>query len=873
MLDSIVKQLAAGDERNKIDAYQAFLSAIQAKISVPDQDALLDATPSLLEFIYRDVQNPSTQNLQIATWALKFLATLTRMIPVSEQPEYDGLSNLLNLSLITIEKEEAPKVIVQHHLLFLGQKLHIKIMTSERAARVLVCLSRIHERVQGNVVKVYRLVIYQQFMENIANVMLSRADDWLPTLFNCLLSNKAEVRRHALNLGMTASLRHAKLLTKNVYDMLLSKNEENSFNDLFVKKLESLLDHKDREMALMVPRVWAIIMFFLRPRFNDPDFWAWYRPWLSLLSRGMNSSDRQVKVEAFTAWKRCIYAVMPDRATQENVRRMLRHPFVDGLPNQKELQQGLGRSMMSGYLCLLYYSLRPTTTFDCLDLYWDDYVIAVLNLFVLKKSNGQHLYCSASILQALFQSTEKWNEERANSIQPFEIDELCRLDPTWIRSRLSKVLAVVQPVMLQSHSWAPIDDEKPDAEETAYTNNLALSTWSALMEAVKEAGSKEITVSTGLKLSIASVMNTLFKVGNWLQKNPPPSIPSARAFQLLTDCAISRLGPANFTEKILSRNPESEDFEIAPTPSHRAKAGKMKSAITQLLNMQIDLVSEDLSHLEAFEMVVSMITQCFRAMSARTSKLNLLADLLESLDQRFGQEEVSQLAQDVADHLMGLAEELTRPVLSGLTITSLNSKDFDAILSLNRHFISVRGSAPKVLYEHAVDAAKRTNGAGGLLLAVTEPHAAIIHQFMTADDGTKYSLLLSCANMVISHDVRPRNWGAVERGRKSLYGGVSPMNGTAKAPDLEFTNLSSLANYALRYGYAQLRPAGDAQIYANVIKVLIDYLNRVPPVSYAVFLRHIQAGVCCVLEDSDFHIRDYVEDRGKETLVKEVGLT
>jgi hypothetical protein len=209
-------------------------------------------------------------------------------------------------------------------------------------------------------------------------------------------------------------------------------------------------------------------------------------------------------------------------------------------------------------------------------------------------------------------------------------------------------------------------------------------------------------------------------------------------------------------------------------------------------------------------------------------------------------------------------------VLSGFSLISLNSKDFDAILSLNRHFISVRGSAPKVLYEHAVDAAKRTNGAGGLLLAVTEPHAAIVHQMMTADDGIRYSLLLSCANMVISHDVRPRNWGAVERGRKSLYGGISPINGAAKAPDLEFTNLSSLANYALRYGYAQLRPTGDAQIYANVFKVLIDYLNRIPAVSYAVFLRHIQAGVCCVLDDSDFYIRDYVEDRGKQTLVKEV---
>src|SRR6201995_3979464 len=205
MLHNIVRQLAAGDQKNRIDAYQSFLGAIQAKISVPEQDALLDATPSLLEFVYRDVQNASSQNLQIVTWALKFLATLTRMIPIAEQPEFDGLTSLLDFAITfiemavnkaikdnsVVEKAGIPKVVIHHHLLYLCQKFNPKILTPERAARVLTCLSKIHECVNGNIAKVSPLVIYQKFFEVVPNTMISKPAEWFRNLMNFLLLVKA----------------------------------------------------------------------------------------------------------------------------------------------------------------------------------------------------------------------------------------------------------------------------------------------------------------------------------------------------------------------------------------------------------------------------------------------------------------------------------------------------------------------------------------------------------------------------------------------------------------------------------------------------------------------------------------------------------
>jgi Rap1-interacting factor 1 N terminal len=879
MLDNIVRQLAAGDQRNRIDAYQAFLSAVQAKISVPEQDALLDVAPSLLEFIYRDIQNPSSQNLQIVTSALKFLATLVRLIPTEEQVELVGLSSLLDLSISVIEKTEAPKVVTHHHLLFLCQKFSLKLLTSERISRILTLLNKIHDRVQGNNIKVYRLVIYHQFCELVPNTMITRSPEWLPNVLSGMISYKSEVRSHALNLGMLVSLRHARQLCVCLEEMFATKGKTDdiTFMTHYVQQLNQRLDHQDREVALAVPRVWVVIAMFLRFKFKKEEFWPWFKPWLTLLSRAMNSPDRQLRVEGYTAWKRFIFAVMPDKLTLTRVRKMLRSPFQDSIVNQRELQQGLGRTMMSGYLCLLYYALRPNATFEDLDHNWNDYVLEILIHFPSAKRGGQHLQCAALILQSLFQSQEKWNENRANSLLAFEIDELPRIDPSWIRSRLDKVLPVVETILLHPSSWIPVDEDNSDQERPLYSDNLALYTWSCLMAAVREAGAKEITMSAGLKSSIAATMNTLHKTGRWLAQNPPKSIHPAQAFQLLAECAMTRLGASSFTDRILMKNPESQSFEIAPTPSHRPKFGYLQSPFTHLLMLLIELSSQPnlaMERAKSAELVQSTIDLCWNALSLRTSKLTLLGDLLETLELEYARESsIPPLALETADHVLELAEEITRPTLNGLVASALTSKDFEAILSISRNFIAVHssGRVPKVLYDHAADAAKRSNGAGGMLLAVTEPHAAMVHELMTGDDSSKYTLLITYANLILDNDARPRNWGVVERGRRSLWGGVSPSNSASKNPDLEYTNLSSMANYALRYGYAQLKSkSGDASTYATLFESLCQYLNRAPPVSAAVFLRHIQSGMSYILSDPDFTIRDYVGDRGRQNLLHSV---
>jgi hypothetical protein len=351
----------------------------------------------------------------------------------------------------------------------------------------------------------------------------------------------------------------------------------------------------------------------------------------------------------------------------------------------------------------------------------------------------------------------------------------------------------------------------------------------------------------------------------------------AQAFQLLVECAFTRLGASNFTEKMLLKSPDSQDFTIALTTSNRPKSS-LQSPVTHLITLQLQLCCDPRSPLgtsKSLELVQSIVEHCWNSLSQKPMKLNLLGDVLEALDSQYAKvSPVPRLVVEISEYFLELAEEITRPTLNGLVASNLTAKEFDAVLAISRHYLSLCDSnhIPRVLYEHSADAAKRSHTTGGLLLAVTEPHAAMVHAIMIVDDGSKYSQLINYTSLILDTDSRPRNWGAVERGRRSLGGGLSPNNnGSTKCPDLEYTSLSSLVNDALRYGYSHLKSeSADAQAFSSLFESLCQYLNRIPHGSCAIFLRQIQNGLSYILLDSEFHIRDYSRDRGRQNLLYSV---
>src|ERR1700753_2862632 len=166
------------------------------------------------------------------------------------------------------------------------------------------------------------------------------------------------------------------------------------------------------------------------------------------------------------------------------------------LVSSGDFSAGVGRRILSTYYCLLYYSLRPMSTFEQIDIYWEEYVEHILLKFRLqgtptessgKKQDGktksdilehQHLYHSCLILQNLFQSGCKWTETRAIDSAPFQIDELPQLDSKWVRSRIQKVFKLVSHLILVPECWQL---EAPSTtQENRMSESLALSTWTCL---------------------------------------------------------------------------------------------------------------------------------------------------------------------------------------------------------------------------------------------------------------------------------------------------------------------------------------------------------------------------------------------------------
>jgi hypothetical protein len=176
---------------------------------------------------------------------------------------------------------------------------------------------------------------------------------------------------------------------------------------------------------------------------------------------------------------------------------------------------------------------------------------------------------------------------------------------------------------------------------------------------------------------------------------------------------------------------------------------------------------------------------------------------------------------------------------------------------------------PAGLYGNVVSAVKEFSGSGGVLLAVTEPHSSMISDFMSRDGLDKPDFFLRYTALILEKDSRPRNWGAVERGRKSLWGGVSPVPNRAKNPDLEHTKLSSLVDLALRFGYSHL-DENTFGGFSQLLKRLNQYIKSSRPASSTILLRQIQAGLASLLKDESRLIKNITKNPENQGLLSDV---
>lgn len=345
--------------------------------------------------------------------------------------------------------------------------------------------------------------------------------------------------------------------------------------------------------------------------------WRPLKTWLELIQACFNHSDPHSKAQAVIAWNRLVYVVLPGPSTDRHLLQTLRHPVVSHLERAKHVQrpQRARKAAMSIYSNLLYYAFRPQSSREQLDLCWDEYVFQIL----IKLVNTKEANFACQILAALLGSQARtWNEERATTAASVTLDELPRVDPSWVRQHTAAILELIGPC-LNNATW----DSDPSAESSVR------KLWVSLMESLGEAGRKEVKASMELKETIAHIINLLRRI--WTTY--PTSLGGHTAqetkwisrFEFLVRVAIEKLGAMHFADNVLART-SSEDFEAAPTPSHRSRRTTLQSPVLHLLSLISTRSFSGLDEASGLSLTRSILVPCLEVKPTVLQKLELLKE-------------------------------------------------------------------------------------------------------------------------------------------------------------------------------------------------------------------------------------------------------
>jgi len=855
MLESVVQQLAGEVRSSRIDAYVSLSGTLKAYDGILDPKAIADKMELLMQFIRRDMcatmPGPGPADTALITQALKLLTIFIWTPELSGYLSDDFQSFILDRSIYVLEEPQMPKAIVNHYMHLLAtQNFKSRIMSTERANRLITALDDIQDHVKGNGIIGSRMVVYQRLLEQVRSVMVSRVSDWMDHVFSGMLSTIKPIRSRAIAFGIDAGLAMGTTSTvsRAVMDVFNRSGEDDrKFADFLCDRLNKMVTSK--EDGAHVPQIWSVPVLFLRSRRHQLEHWEHMKAWLYIIQRCFNSSDILVKFQATVAWNRLVFAINPDTSTGHAMMKMLRQPIVSQLDRKasdKPSKQARQVAFAS-YCNLLYYALKPSATHQQLDVYWMQYVSQVFSNAFLSSTADLDMGCQ--ILTSLLGDAQlrAWNENRANEIGPIKAEELPRLDPRWVRSRVSSVIIVFERVFSVAQ-W-------PDTPNQAAQVKQA---WQSFMRALGDAGSKEVKVSTECMESVAEIFNMLQRI--WKRGSSTLDIALnidsqafVESFGFLLEMAIDYLGPLPFTEKLLLRN-SKDSFEASVTPSHKLSrsSGPQKSPITHLLDFLLR-PQDKLKVTESYGKVVRNLLQ--KAVHSRTSRGAQL-ELLREWTQVFHADLASASNTLASSCIWKVIAELTG---SSLTTIPSHDRTSDSPQYVGHEYRDVvkilevglkqdwagTSNTWEELCRDLMHVVKRETGDGGIILAILEPLADLPD---LKDVKTSQDLAVNYASLLLENTVWPPNGQAMELARKALWGVASRPRKSATFDPFDHTY--ELINHFLAATY-QDTDAVRIHSTRRFLGAVLLLLRRVPLPFLAIFLKRVQNGLAMWIRDGD----------------------
>lgn len=186
MFEEAVRLLASQPREIRLEVYMGLLGTLKTFDDVPEFEfeALRQKLGLLTQFIRRDCNDFNIPNNAVdtvlASQAMKVLMVLLQIANLSDSIDNEFAISLIDRSTSIFELPDPPKGLLNHYM-FLMHEQHFKprIMTVDRAEKILAALKNIEDRVTGNGVVAHRLLIYQKFLKQARSAMIAKTSDWI----------------------------------------------------------------------------------------------------------------------------------------------------------------------------------------------------------------------------------------------------------------------------------------------------------------------------------------------------------------------------------------------------------------------------------------------------------------------------------------------------------------------------------------------------------------------------------------------------------------------------------------------------------------------------------------------------------------------
>ena len=879
MLRSTTQHLASASSSSRLDAYSTLLACLGAYDEIPEVEELAEKMAEITGYIRRDVtankEEDGSLDIQAATQALKLATVLLGTSSIAKKFPEDFCSFILERSISSLEDQACPKILVTHYMHLLErQKFSSKHMNPDRVNRLISALGSVTTWVKGNRVVGHRLMIYQRLLGQANQSMVSRVGSWIDHLISGMLSTIKDLRARAIAFGMDAAFQLGTASpVSQAYLELFNRTSADGTKvlDFLCSRLIEMVTSK--EDGPHVPRIWSVMIMFLRSRRRQLESWEHIKAWLVVIQRCFNSGDGQTKWQANIAWNRLIFAINLDASTSISMAKMLRQPIISQLERKSSDKNynTAKQNARSTYCTLLYYALRPTATHAQLDQYWDLYVCQILpTCFITSKNDVNH---ACNILSALFGGSGKikvWEDNRIND-GPINLEDLPCLDPKWIRLRTASILQVFDR-LFDAADWQFSEDG--DAP--------ILLAWRSFTSALGNAGGKEVKVSMDAMNAVAHIINEtkllLERSNSSFAKTLSTDIKGkgdqSRVFEkiaILISEAVAKIGHIPFLERRLIRTSQ-DSFEAADTPSSRSSrdSGSLSSPVAHLLSVllrNVPKMSDKATYTCALRTVLDISLQ---SATSRRSQLSILRNLGRLLiTNGVYQEEASII-------FWRLLAESTSSAMKQSQQNEIHNdspqypghefREAVKILELGLQFRSNSNESMwHDLHTSVLDSLRKDVGYDATALVIIEPLAV----FISKDDNMCDDFVFAAAVLMLEAVQWPQSAQSVERVQRRLWG-VTHLAPKVTTQD-PFEKLYFMVDTLLSTSYASLEMLQPATV-VKFISATTKMIASCPPECISITLSRLQKGLAPWIEDAKGILSPYPSSRFN-TLYSEVSAT